>query len=259
MSISIISVNYNNKYGLFKTIESVLHVKFYKFEHLIIDACSSDFNKDDLNSLKNLNISFVSEKDNGVYDGMNKGAFLSKMDYLFFLNSGDILFNPTVINLVKPFIGKYDFIFGDIIVKEHGKSIIHRYPDKLSIEYMIAYGLPHQGTFISRNLHNSVGGYSTGYKIISDWVFFMESIFIKKATYIHIDSVISVFDGHGMSQKEENLSLIIFEQIDYISKRFPKYLHYYKVNSPQVKKYFRKLPRWKRYFKKFLFFSFNRL
>jgi hypothetical protein len=87
----------------------------------------------------------------------------------------------------------------------------------------------------------------------------MEALFYHNATYIHVDKVVSVFDGHGMSQKDENVKLIIVEQIDYLLSRFPSFISYYKLNSPHVKKYFRRMPRWKRYFKKFLFLNFNKL
>jgi hypothetical protein len=133
------------------------------------------------------------------------------------------------------------------------------YPSFLSLEYMILYGLPHQGIIINRSLHNQIGGYSTQYKIISDWVFFMEALFIHGATYKHINHTVSLFDGNGMSQNNENTSLIITEQLDYIKKRFPSYLGYYKLNSPYVKKYFRRMPRWQRFVKRFLFYQFNKV
>lgn len=259
MKISIITVNFNNRNGLYKTIASVHEQQLKNFEHFIVDAFSSDLGEPDWSFIKDNDISFISEKDHGIYDGMNKGAALTKNDYLFFLNSGDALHGNSVFQLVQPFLCNYDLIYGNIILEENDNKILYSYPKNLTIEYMIVYGLPHQGTFISRNLHNSVGGYTTSYKIISDWVFFMESLFINKATYIHIDSVFSVFDGHGISQKDENIKLIIQEQMDYLFTRFPSYIDFYKNNSPQVKKYFRRMPRWKRFFKQFLFFKMNKL
>ena len=244
--LSIITVNYNNFTGLLKTVNSVLCQNCKEWEYQIVDAKSSDFDDGYFSFLKDKGIRILSESDKGVYDGMNKGASLTKENYLLFLNSGDALFNSAVFNIVNPYFGKYDLVYGN-------------YPPKLSVEYMMVYGLPHQGIFINRYLHETIGGYSLRYKIISDWVFFMEALFYHDATYVHVDNVVSVFDGHGISQKDENVLLIITEHIDYISKRFPNYLKFYKLNSPYVKKYFRRIPRWKRIWKKFLFLNFNKI
>ena len=259
MSISIITINYNNKYGLFKTIESVFPVHDKIIEQVVIDAKSSDLDDNDWSSIKSRNISFISERDNGVYDGMNKGAVLTKGDYLFFLNSGDYLIKNDSLDSFSEFIGKYDLIFANVLKVKNGLAEEMKYPDELSLEYMLIYGLPHQGTLIRREIHDQIGGYQVGYKIISDWVFFMEALFFHNASYRHVDEIVSVFDGHGMSQNNKNLLLIISEQLDYISKRFPDYIDFYKRNSPYVKKYFRGIPRWKRWWKKFIFMNFNRI
>lgn len=259
MGISIITVNLNNKAGLYKTIDSVISQNYKEFKHLVIDAKSNDMDLLDWNKLEKLKVSYISEKDEGVYDGMNKGAIMTDDDYLFFLNSGDTLADPESLLHFSPYLGQYDLIYGNIAMVKNGSSILFSYPSELSLEYMITNGLPHQGILISRSLYELVGGYQHNYKIISDWVFFMEALFFHNATYKHIDIKVSFFDGNGMSQCFKNTQLIISEQMDYINQRFPEFLNYYKRNSPYVRRYFRQMPRWKRFFKRFLFNQFNKI
>lgn len=259
MNISIITVNRNNRQGLLETVQSVCLQENKNWALKIIDANSNDV--DDLfwNSLTNNSISYISENDAGVYDGMNKGVSLTSGDYLFFLNSGDRLIESVSLQYLTSYMGDFDLIYGDVIFEDDSDLKNFNYPDELSLEYMICYGLPHQAILIKRELHERIGGYSTNYKIISDWVFFMESLFFAQASYKHVPKSITFFDGKGMSQQAANTSLIISEQLDYISKRFPTYISFFKQNSPYVKKYFRTIPRWKRPFRRLMFNLFNKL
>ena len=74
-----------------------------------------------------------------------------------------------------------------------------------------------------------------------------------------IDSPVVLFDKSGISSQYAYVKKIILEQLDYISKKFPDYIDFYKRNSPYVKKYFRGIPRWKRWWKKIIFMNFNRI
>lgn len=258
-SLSVITVNRNNKYGLINTISSLSDQLFNQWSQLIVDSASTDLEFDFWSKIANNKINFISEKDAGVYDGMNKGVLMTSGDYLFFLNSGDRLIDSESLQYLTSHMGDFDLIYGDVIFENDSDLKNFNYPDELSLEYMICYGLPHQAILIKRELHERIGGYSTNYKIISDWVFFMESLFFAQATYKHVPKSITFFDGKGMSQQAANTSLIISEQLDYITKRFPKYISFYKENSPYVKKYFRRIPRWKRPFSRLLFNLFNKL
>ena len=92
--LSIITVNFNNNLGLLKTLESVSSQSFSSYEHIIIDAGSTDGSRETIIQYEkeNPHLSFwSSESDKGIYDGMNKGIDHAKGQYLYFLNSGDCL------------------------------------------------------------------------------------------------------------------------------------------------------------------------
>ena len=91
LKISIITINYNNKSGLEKTIESVLQQTYDNIEYLVIDGNSTDGSKDVIKKYKHRISYWVSEPDSGIYNAMNKGGTKATGDYLLFLNSGDVL------------------------------------------------------------------------------------------------------------------------------------------------------------------------
>jgi putative colanic acid biosynthesis glycosyltransferase len=92
--VSIITVTYNDYFGLVNTIESIGSIASkFNFEHVIIDGASTDHTIQFLSSyIKNphLPTRFTSEADRGIYDAMNKGVKLAKGEFCFFLNSGDL-------------------------------------------------------------------------------------------------------------------------------------------------------------------------
>lgn len=92
MLLSIITINYNNAEGLCKTMESVLAQTYTDIEYIIIDGASTDGSVDVIRKLATRpTIKWVSEKDSGIYNAMNKGIRMATGEYCQFLNSGDML------------------------------------------------------------------------------------------------------------------------------------------------------------------------
>ena len=98
--ISVITVVYNDKENIYKTIQSVLSQNYNKIEYIIIDGGSTDGTLDIINRYKDKINYLVSEKDLGTYDAMNKGIKIANGDFINFINSGDILFEPNSIGKI---------------------------------------------------------------------------------------------------------------------------------------------------------------
>lgn len=201
--IAIVTVNLNNKEGLKKTIESVVNQTFFKkINYIIIDGGSTDGSQDIIKEYENFLAYHCSEKDSGVYNAMNKGISVANGTYLLFLNSGDNLCNNMVIENIYNHLKK-DIVYGDLLVNN---NYIKKYPDKITQEYLLEDTLPHPATFIKKSV--IVGNeYREDYKIISDWVFFYESIINRKLTYKHLNYVISNFSLGGLSSNVLNTLL----------------------------------------------------
>ncbi len=260
LDLTIVSVNKNNFTALINTLNSIRDLVFNeKINHLIVDGDSNDL-VEGFNQLQSrFTFDYISEEDTGIYNAMNKGISLSKGNYILFLNSGDTIINPINFNHLLSECSEIDIVYSNIykLLLDADSSVECKFPEILSLDYMICYGLPHQATLIKKTLFNKVGFYNENYKIISDWVFFMEALFYHNATYKYVDVTAINFDASGISNQTKFLRTIIIEQLDYISKRFPTKVSLYKDNSPYVKKYFRAMPRWKKYFLKSIFMKFN--
>ena len=109
MKLSIITINYNNRDGLQKTIDSVVSQTYKNFEWIIIDGGSTDGSKELIEQYQDHCAYWCSEPDKGIYNAMNKGIEKAIGDYSLFLNSGDRLHDDTVIDKIVSFLGKTVF------------------------------------------------------------------------------------------------------------------------------------------------------
>lgn len=220
LKLSIITVNYNNNEGLKKTIESVQKQTFISYEHIIIDAGSSDGSKETIieYSQSTSHLSYwISEPDNGIYDGMNKGILKAKGEYLYFLNSGDCLTND-ILNQI-PFDGT-KYIYGDIRIHFNNKeSWVWSYPDTFDTFFIANENgwISQQACFIHHSLFNE-HLYDTNYKIIADWIHAVSSIIFYGCSYKHIHLIVANYDGNGASS---NYHQTWAERNKWISKNIP--------------------------------------
>ncbi|MFV0530350.1 MAG: glycosyltransferase family 2 protein [Flavobacteriales bacterium] len=217
--LSIITINYNNKIGLEKTIESVINQTDKDFEYVIIDGNSNDGSKEVLEKYKNQIDIAVSEPDTGIYNAMNKGILLANGEYLLFLNSGDNLFSPEVIELVLPCLHSEDVISGNLeFVGE--STIIGQTPEKISFEKMVTDTLWHPCSFIKKEAFKKYSLYDEGLKICADWKWFLLGFFKNGLTYKHLEQTISTFYIDGISSKLENKTIIKKERESVLQQEF---------------------------------------
>ena len=112
MKFSIITVNFNNKEGLHNTIKSVINQTFRDFEYIVIDGGSTDGSIDILKKYDKYINYWISEKDSGIYNAMNKGISKANGEYLNFMNSGDCFYALDVLEKVSKYGYTSDFIVG---------------------------------------------------------------------------------------------------------------------------------------------------
>jgi len=195
MILSIITINYNNRDGLRKTIESVVNQTYRDFEYIIIDGGSTDGSVDVIREYADKIDYWVSEKDKGIYNAMNKGVAVAHGEYTQFLNSGDYLCDKDVLEKVFSHNFTEDIVCGNIITLKGGGMIA---PESVTMEYFIKGSLPHPSAFIKRELFDT-HLYDEQYKISGDWEFFIYHLIIKNASYKSINLNVTVFDTNGIS------------------------------------------------------------
>lgn len=220
--LSIVTINYNNDIGLEKTIKSVINQTYKNFDYLVIDGGSSDTSKEIISKYaSNINY-WVSEKDKGIYNAMNKGISASKSEYILFINSGDVLNDNMVIEkAIQNLNEDFDFVTGNLFYNNNGiNNMLSVPPDELSFTYFIYNSLPHPATFFKRELFFKHFLYNEDLKIIADWEFFIYCICKMNCSYKHIDLIISNFDDTGVSSNLNNVEKIQNERKIVFDKHF---------------------------------------
>lgn len=207
MKYSIITVNYNNKAGLRKTIESVIHQSFSDFEFIVIDGGSTDGSAEVLKEYDAQISYWVSEPDSGIYQGMNKGIAKATGEYLIFMNSGDRFYNLNVLQNVANMDLYQDVIIGrdyhfNSLTKKGFATIL---PKRISMITLFMQALPHQSTFYKRILFkNSL--YDESLKLVADHKFNIQKLCLEDRSISIIDKIICFREPGGASDKNRELS-----------------------------------------------------
>ena len=206
---SIVTVVYNDSEGLSCTGESLSTQSFDGFEWIIIDGGSTDGTLDIIKQYDTQSLKWLSEKDNGIYDAMNKGISMSTGEYVVFLNAGDVFeSNKTLSNVmdnVQQNHPRTDILFCGASLSFKNKKIIYR-PTRL-IEKYIWHGLPanHQATFFKRSLL-SCKSYSDLYVLTGDY-FLVADLFNKGVNCQYLEEPVVRFSIGGFSHKNPLLAL----------------------------------------------------
>ena len=215
MRYSIITINYNNKEGLEDTIKSVINQTSKDFEYIIIDGGSTDGSVDVIKQYADHVNHWVSEKDKGVYNAMNKGSAQAKGEYLVFMNSGDCFHTSNVLSSVANY--QEDIICGKVL---KGNSTIPsgHYKSTITLVDLMRGSLPHQAMFIKRELMVK-HPYDEKYKILSDWKFCIQALVFDNCTFRNSDVIVADYDITGISTNSNGLLPKEREQI--LKEMFP--------------------------------------
>ena len=163
MKVSIITSVYNNEKTIEDAIKSVLSQTYPNIEYIVVDGASKDGTIDVIKKYEDKISTFVSERDKGIYDGLNKGVSLATGDIIAFLHSDDIYENENIITeVVEHFKStNTDSIYGDLVyVDKEDTSKIFRYWQsgeytfkKLSNGWMP----PHPTFFVKKEFYDKYG------------------------------------------------------------------------------------------------------
>lgn len=204
MKLTIVTINYNNLAGLKKTVESVINQTWRNFEYIVIDGGSTDGGETYLGQNAQHFSHWVSEKDEGIYNALNKGVLASKGEYLLMLNSGDYLVNNYILATIfdKNNFNE-DIVYGNVFREKNGVVFTESFhPEKLTFSFFRLSMINHQSIFIKRVLHDKIGLYDEKFKTISDWKFLILAICKYNVSYLHLGISFSVYDVDGLSSQD---------------------------------------------------------
>lgn len=194
--LSIITCTYNSAKYLEQNINSVLNQNFKDFEYVFIDGGSTDGTQDIILSYKNkLNIKLVSEKDNGIYDAMNKGIKMASGDVIGILNSDDFYDNNTVLSsVIEAFYDpKIDAVYGDISYFAKDINKVTRYwkaGGYKESNLNNGWTIPHPSLFLRKSVYDKCGVFNIDLKVAADYEFILR---ILKKNHIKVAYIPKIF------------------------------------------------------------------
>jgi len=180
MKISIITVVYNNEKTIKDAIQSVLGQTYKNIEYVIIDGKSKDNTVNLINEYQEKLGYFSSEKDNGLYDAMNKGILACTGDVIGILNSDDLYQDLDVINDVMEQFNidpELDILYGDLVYvkSEDTAKVVRSWKSKAYYNRFFenANVPPHPALFVRNQVYKEAGLFDLDYKIAADYEFML--------------------------------------------------------------------------------------
>ncbi|MBR1796684.1 MAG: glycosyltransferase [Clostridiales bacterium] len=235
--ITVVTVCYNSEKTIRNTIVSVLRQTYNNIEYVFIDGDSTDSTNNIIEEYrhdfeaKGIDYIHISERDNGIYDAMNKGIIYSSGDWINFLNSDDQYVDENVLQtIVDNMDDKNDCIYGDTINVLKGESF---YRKSFEID-VLTYRNPyvHQALFCRKDIIRNYK-FNTIYTYAADFDQAVR-LYNDKKSFKHVSVPVCKFSLEGRSQKNNNVAVREFETIrrkNGIAKKdwFKRYLLYIAV------------------------------
>lgn len=219
MKISIITITYNSAKTLQRTLESVQSQTYKDIEHVIVDGASADGTKEMIASYakQRSNVRWISEKDNGIYNALNKGIALATGDIIGFLHSDDVLYAPDSIEQIAAAFQdpKIDVVYGDLQYCREGK-IVRSWKSNVFHPSSLKYGWmpPHPTMYVRKEVYQQVGEYDEWFHISADYDMMLR-IFQSGYQSHYIPEVLVRMETGGASNKNSKARLSKTQE-DYI-------------------------------------------
>ncbi len=221
--ISIVTPSYNQGNYIEDTIESILQQTYPNIEHLVIDGGSSDHTLDILRKHESPRLQWVSEKDSGQSDAIQKGFNRTRGDIVGWLNSDDVILPHTIEKVVDAFgqnrsIG---IVYGDVIVTDEylkqltvfrsGKLTVHRLLNKNQ-------SIPQPGSFYRKEVLDSVGGVALTLRFVMDYDLFIRVLSVSEGIYI--PEPLAKFRLHAKSKSYNYSTTLSIIEAFHVSRKF---------------------------------------
>lgn len=222
--ISIITVSYNSASTICDTIESVLSQDYDNIEYIIVDGLSKDETPSIVKSYGTSITKFISEKDNGLYDAMNKGIELATGDIIGIINSDDIYANSKVFSKVVSVFNQknVDIVYGDLFYfkTEFPNTPLRYYKGGVFSTKRVSFGLmpPHPTFFIKKRVYEKYGKFDLQFTLSADFDLILRFLGVHKVSFQYIPEALVMMRAGGKSTSSLNRTFIMNRE-DLISCR----------------------------------------
>lgn len=199
LSLSIITINYNNREGLARTIASVREQTFSDYEWLVIDGGSTDGSRDLIEANRELFSYWCSEPDQGIYDAINKGIRHASGQYISCMNSGDTYLSADTLSQVFARPLTADIVYGDWYKVYPDRRVHCRMPFPLDFSIFYYHNICHQAMFV-RTFALQAKGFDPSFGVCADYARWMEMLFAG-ASFQRVDVIVCCYDMSGASSQ----------------------------------------------------------
>lgn len=219
MKISIVTVVYNCAQTIQGCIESVLNQDYDDVEYIVVDGASKDGTVDVIRQYEGRIAKFVSEKDKGIYDAMNKGIKMATGDVVGILNADDFFYSTNALSKVAAAFKanqNLDATIADIVfVNETNTRVLRHYSAKKWRPAKFAWGFmpPHPSFFCKRKMFDKLGYYKTDYKIAADYELLIRFLYVNKIRYKYLPIITTRMRMGGVSTKNLNSIITLNKEI----------------------------------------------
>jgi glycosyltransferase involved in cell wall biosynthesis len=206
--LSVITIVYNNVRDIERTMLSVLGQTYINIEYIIVDGLSNDGTLDVINRYRERISKVIREKDNGIYDAMNKGLAIATGDYVMFMNSGDEFYDADSVAAVFASAEDADIYYGETeMMDDSGQNLgqrRHRAPVAFTWRsFKYGMSISHQAIYVRRSLAEP---YDSRYQLSADidWVIRAAK---KAKKIVNVHRYVAKYLVGGMSKKKHRQSL----------------------------------------------------
>jgi glycosyltransferase involved in cell wall biosynthesis len=217
--LSVVTIVYNNVKDIERTMLSVLNQTYADIEYIVVDGLSNDGTIDIIKRYEGRITKFISEKDEGIYDAMNKGLDLATGDYVIFMNSGDEFFDNDTVAAVFASADDADIYYGETeMIDDSGQSLgqrRHKAPKQFTWRgFNLGMSISHQAIYIKRSL---IEPYDRKYQLSADIDWIIRAA--KKAKKIvNVNRYVATYLVGGMSKTKHRQSLA--ERFDIMKRHY---------------------------------------
>jgi glycosyltransferase involved in cell wall biosynthesis len=234
LKVSIITVCYNAEQYIEAAVQSVLSQTYPLIEYIIVDGASTDATMVIVNKHKDKIAKIISEKDNGIYDAMNKAVRNCSGDLVYFLNADDRLYSPKTVETVIDAFEQDDaeILYGKVFVLNIPKELEGNFEKGFKCNnvfknkrQLLAQGMTQQSFFSKKHLFDRVGGFDTQFKLNADLDWLLR-VYNSGAKIKFTDNYLAHFRYQGRSYQMRHETVLDRIKIVYRNCSLADFLFY---------------------------------
>lgn len=217
--ITVVTVVFNGAGTISETIKSVLSQSYDNVEYIVVDGGSDDGTVEIVKKYQHAIDYWVSAKDGGIYDAMNKGIALARGDYVGMLNADDFFAHPAVLEtMVARFIkSNADAAFSclDIVDPANLARVLRKYRISSYSPFMLRIGVmpPHPTFYCKKSCYEKAGPYRTDYRIAADFEMLVRLLLKHHITWEFIDETTVKMRAGGVSSSGIKSSWVVNSEV----------------------------------------------